>query len=167
MSSSLSDLRENGVFSFPQKQASILCDQEDLRVSIWNNRDFLYAQAISWKVSEDILGKTADNRDIGNYSNLMIDADADRKPTPHLDRSYSLNPWPHMPGLFYQVVIDEKSTTGLEDDSKGRGSICFVEISDSSPVRVDMRKGWSSRILGILLRRYQLRNGPILTRHSA
>ena len=137
MTPSRSDLSEHGIFVFPQQCASVLCDQDDLRLSVWNNRDFLYAQAILWEISEDVLGKTADNRDIGNYSSLMIDADADGQPTPQLDRSYSLNSWPHLHGLYYQIVTGERSTTGLKDDSGGRGSICYVETSDGRPVRVD------------------------------
>ena len=70
-------------------------------------------------------------------SDLLIDVDADGKRTPEMDRNYSLHPWPHLPGLYYQIVLSENSTTGLEDDSKGRGSIRYVETSDSQPVRVD------------------------------
>ena len=137
MSSSITDLYTNGAFAFPQERASVLCDQENLRLSVWNNHDYLFVQAVLWMISEDILGKAEDNRDIGNYSALLIDVDADGIRTPEVDRKYSLNPWPHLPGLYYQIVLSERSTTGLEDDSKGRGSIRYVETSDGQPVRVD------------------------------
>ena len=42
-----------------------------------------------------------------------------------------------MPGLYYQIVKSEKSTTGLEDDSGGRGCIRYAERADRPPVRVD------------------------------
>ena len=72
MSFTLADLETNGVYGFPQDQASVLCDNDSLRLSVWNNREYLFVQAILWKVSEHTLGKTEDNRDIGNYSNLEI-----------------------------------------------------------------------------------------------
>ena len=52
-------------------------------------------------------------------------------------RTYSLNPWPHLPGLNYTVFLRENATTGLKNDSRGRGCIRYVEIRDRQPVRVD------------------------------
>ena len=132
----LADLETNGVCGFPQDQASVLCDNDSLRLSVWNNREYLFVQAILWKVSEHTLGKTEDNRDIGNKSALVIAA-TNGKRSFGLDRSYSLNPWPHLPGLYYTIFLEENITTGLEEDSKGRGCIRYVEIRDSQPVRVD------------------------------
>ena len=138
MSFALVDLETNGVYGFPQGQASVLCDNDFLRLSVWNNREYLFVQAILWKVSEHTLGKTEDNRDIGNYSNLGIAVAAtEGKRSFGIDRRYSLNPWPHLPGLYYQVLLSENATTGLEKDSKGRGGIRYVETRDSQPVRVD------------------------------
>jgi len=71
MPSSLTDLRTDGTFAFPQEHAVVLYDQEDLRLSVWNNHDYLFVQAILWKVPENILGKTEDNRDIGNNSETV------------------------------------------------------------------------------------------------
>ena len=136
MSFTLVDLETNGVCGFPQDQASILCDNDFLRLSVWNNREYLFVQAILWKVSEHTLGKTEDNRDIGNKSKLEI-ASTNGKRSFELDRSYFLNPWPDLPGLYYHILLSENTTTGLEKDSKGRGCIRYIEISDSQPVRVD------------------------------
>ena len=72
MSFTLADFETNGVCGFPQDQASVLCDNDSLRLSVWNNREYLFVQAILWKVSEHNLGKTEDNRDIGNKSKLEI-----------------------------------------------------------------------------------------------
>ena len=101
MSFTLADLATNGVCGFPQDQASVLCDNDSLRLSVWNNREYLFVQAILWKVSEHTLGKTEDNRDIGNWSNLVIAAATDGKRSFGIDRSYALNPWPDLPGLYY------------------------------------------------------------------
>ena len=136
MSFVLADLETNGVCGFPQDQASVLCDNDSLRLSVWNNREYLFVQAILWKVSEHTLGKTEDNRDIGNHSKLEIAA-TNSKRSFELDRSYFLNPWPHLPGLYYHILLSENTTTGLEKDSKGRGGIRYIEISDRQPVRVD------------------------------
>ena len=138
MSFTLVDLETNGVCGFPQDQASVLCDNDSLRLSVWNNCEYLFVQAILWKVSEHTLGKTEDNRDIGNYSNLGIAVAAtEGKRSFGIDRRYSLNPWPHLPGLYYQVLLSENATTGLEKDSKGRGCIRYLETRDRQPVRVD------------------------------
>ena len=137
MSFTLADLKTNGVCGFPQDQASVLCDNDSLRLSVWNNREYLFVQAILWQVSEDTLGKTEDNRDIGNHSNLVIAAATDGKRSFGTDRRYSLNPWPHLPGLYYQIFLSGNATSGLEQDSKGRGGIRYVEIRDGQPVRVD------------------------------
>ncbi len=138
MSFTLDDLKANGICGFPQRKASVLCDNDSLRLSVWNNREYLFLQAILWKVSEDILGKTEDNRDIGNRSQLMIAVAAlDGKQSFGTDRRYSLNPWPHLPGLYYLVLLSHNTTTGLEQDSKGRGCIRYTEVRDHQPVRVD------------------------------
>lgn len=129
----LVELKTNGVCEFPQNQASVLCDNDSLRLSVWNNREYLFVQAILWKVSEHTLGKTEDDRDIGNWSNLVIAAATDG----NIGRSYSLNPWPDFPGLYYQILLSENTTSGLEKDSEGRGGIRYVEIRDRQPVRVD------------------------------
>ena len=93
------DLKTSGAFGFPQADALVLCDTEDLRVSAWNDDAYLFVQAVVWKDDNSEAGQTDDGRAIGDWSNLMIDADADGAVTPGLDRDYSLNPWPTMPGL--------------------------------------------------------------------
>jgi len=131
------DLRESGAYGFPQKQATVLCDSSELRVSAWNDRVHLYVQAILFGDGDDRKGETEDGREIGDRSTLLVDCDADLKATPKVDRDYTLNPWPSMPGLHYQVVIDENAHTGLTADSKGRGSIAYLPGADGTRVRVD------------------------------
>jgi len=134
---SLAQLRENGAFEFPQREAKILCDNSDLRISVWNNGEFLFAQAVLWKDNDSSLGKTEDKREIGDWSELMLDLNADAKATPNVDRNYMLNPWPNQGGLHYTICLGDGATTGIMSDSKGRGAIRYVECPDRKQVRVD------------------------------
>src|SRR5688572_15138128 len=114
------DLKRDGAFGFPQSNARVLCDNPDLRLSIWNNDEHLFVQAILWKDGDAALGKTEDNREIGDGSTLILDLDGDGKRGAGVDRDYALNPWPAMPGLYYQVVHGDRSSSGLNKDSQGR-----------------------------------------------
>lgn len=131
------DLKHDGAFGFPQKDAKVLCDAPELRVSAWNDAEHLYVQAVVFADGDDAPGETEDGRAIGDSSTLLIDADADGKATPEVDRNYTLNPWPSLPGLQYQIVFDDRGTSGLMSDSKGRGAISYVEAEPGHRVRVD------------------------------
>ena len=130
-------LRREGAFNFPQPQAQVLCDEPELRVSTWNDNSHLYVQAILWSDGDDALGESADGRPIGDWAVLCLDVDADGKATPQKDRDYTLNPWPSLPGLCYQVRLSEHSTTTLQRDSKGRGAIRYIDGGEGKRVRVD------------------------------
>jgi len=131
------DVRRDGAFGFPQQDAKVFCDQPGLRFSVWNNAEYFCAQAVLWNDDDPALGKTDDNREIGDWSNLLLDLDGDGKATRGVDRTYLLNPWPHMQGLHYQIVHSERGSSGLEKDSKGRGAIRHVTNSGGKQVRVD------------------------------
>jgi thiol-disulfide isomerase/thioredoxin len=135
--SSLSALRESGAFSFPQREAKVLCDRGGLRFSVWNNDEYLFAQAVLWEDGDASLGKTEDNREIGDWSVIELDLDANGKPTPNVNRDYLLNPWPGQEGLHYQIILGDRSSTSIQSDSKGRGAIRYVEVSEGKKVRVD------------------------------
>lgn len=115
----------------------MLCDQPALRFSVWNNDAYLFAQAVLWTDDNASVGKTPDNRTIGDWSVLMLTVNPDGKITPHVDRNYALNPWPGMEGLHYDVVINRGTTTGIQSDTKGRGAIRYIKISGGRLVRVD------------------------------
>jgi thiol-disulfide isomerase/thioredoxin len=83
------------------------------------------------------VGEAADGRPLGDWSSLTIDADGDGKATRDVDRIYSLNPWPQRPGLHYSVVFDDRGTSGLTADSKGRGAVSYVGTGEGKRVRVD------------------------------
>src|SRR5262249_45365060 len=112
-------------------------DEPQLRLSVWNNAEYLFAQAVLWTDDDSSLGKTDDNREIGDWSEIMLDLDADGQPTARVDRDYMLNPWPGSSGLHYQICLGKGSKTGIQDDSKGRGAIRYVTLSDGKRVRVD------------------------------
>lgn len=131
------ELRQKGYHGFPQAQSAVLCDTPDLRVSVCCDGQRLFVQAILWNDDDDSVGKSEDGREIGDWSQLVLDLDADQKNTPQVDRSYALNPWPSLPGLRYTVVVSENGTTGLLPDSLGRGAIEYVKDISGRRTRVD------------------------------
>jgi len=62
---SLAELRQNGAFEFPQAQATVLCKNPDLRFSVWNSQEYLFAQAVLWNDDDSSPAKTDDNRETG------------------------------------------------------------------------------------------------------
>ncbi|MFO0960436.1 MAG: TlpA disulfide reductase family protein [Isosphaeraceae bacterium] len=132
------DLKKQGLFGFPQAEAKVLCDTKDLRVSSWNDAAHLYVQAIVWGDGDDALGETSDGRPIGDSGSLIVDADADGQVMPKVDRTYTLNPWPKLPGLRYSVSLGGGASTALLADSEGRGSIHYQPPAvGKGNVRVD------------------------------
>ena len=123
-------------FGFPQAEAQILCDQEDLRVSVWTNANYLYVQAIVWADREDTVVETDDGRKSRDWSVLSLDVNADQISTTNVDRTYSLNPTLTSPGLHYDIVKG-RGTTVLQHDSAGRGAIRYLDAGRGSSVRVD------------------------------
>lgn len=131
------DLRREGAFGFPQSQSQVLCDTDDLRVSAWSNAEFLYVQAVVWKDTDESFVEVRGNR-VGDYSQLVLDVDADQKWTPFLDRTYSVANFSQVYGLTYQIATTtENRTTVVQRDTAGRGSVNFVSTSEGQKVRVD------------------------------
>jgi len=87
--SSVAELQANGAFGFPHKDAKAIYDQPLLRFSVWNNSDYLFAQAVLWTDDDASLGKTDDNRKIGDWSELLLDLDGNGKPTPNVRRTWT------------------------------------------------------------------------------
>jgi len=131
------DLRANGAFGFPQDKARVLADDEHMRLSAFTDAEHLYVQAIVWKDDSDAPGKTDDGRDIGDHSTLCVDVDANGEITANVDRTYSLNPWPTLPGLRYSIQLGGGASTGLQVDSEGSGAIRYVHDTAGKTVRVD------------------------------
>jgi cytochrome c biogenesis protein CcmG/thiol:disulfide interchange protein DsbE len=136
------DIIRDGAFAFPQKEAKVLCDTPDLKLSAWSDAEHLYVQAIIRGDGDATDGLTADGRKVGDNSNLIVDADANGATTANLDRSYTLNPWPSLPGLRYSTLLGGGASTGLQSDSKGRGAISYFALGGTGAdggrkVRVD------------------------------
>ncbi len=134
-------LREHGAFGFPQQEAWVLCDRPELRFSVWNNDQYLFAQAVLWTDGDSTSGTEADGKAACDYSSIDFDADADGRRTPKLDRSYYLDPLNHegkrQMGLWYTFPFSETTGSGLMDDSRGRGMIGYVGGAAEAKVRVD------------------------------
>jgi thiol-disulfide isomerase/thioredoxin len=129
-------LYRDGAFGFPQREATVLCDRPDLRLSVWSNTGYLYAQAIVWGDGDSTLGRTSDGKEIGDHSVLMLSLQAHGVATPEVDRNYMLNPWPAQPGLRY-VVQKSGGTSGIQGNTEGRGAIRYETLPTGQKVRVD------------------------------
>jgi hypothetical protein len=53
------NLREQGGFGMPQKEATVLCDTPELKVSVCNSVEYLMVQAIVWKDNNNAEGTTS------------------------------------------------------------------------------------------------------------
>jgi cytochrome c biogenesis protein CcmG/thiol:disulfide interchange protein DsbE len=130
----MATLRDRGAFGFPQRTAIVICNRPTLRFSVWNNDQYLFAQAILWTDDDFAVGTNQYSRITHDWSFLMLNVDPNGKVTPKLDREYVLNPGPL--GLHYAIELAIRSQTGLYDDSKGRGAIRYLTV-DGKLVRVD------------------------------
>lgn len=131
------DVKTEGAFAFPQEQARVLADTDDIRLSVYTDSAHIYVQAILWNDGNDELGESSDGRPIGDHSTLLIDADANGEETAHVDRKYSLNPWPTLPGLRYSILLGSGASTGLQVDSEGSGAIRYIRDTTGKTVRAD------------------------------
>jgi len=134
------ELTKSGLFGFPQEQAQVLCNTPELRLSVWNNAEYLYAQAILWNDNDSDFRPLGDGRVIGDHADLVIDANADEKLTKDVDRIYMLNPWSNFPGLNYAIAKGQDgkwATTGILRDTKGRGAVRYVLAPGGRKIRVD------------------------------
>ncbi|MFC1762182.1 TlpA family protein disulfide reductase [Planctomycetota bacterium] len=133
----IQQLRREGLYGFPQQQATALCDSEYLRFSVYSNDTHLFAQAMLWQDGDDSQGTSSRGEQIGDWSKLLLDLDGDSEPSPRIDRGYSLNPWPDRPGLYYQIQLSKRGTSRLMEDSAGRGCINYLNLPQQQPIRVD------------------------------
>lgn len=131
-----SDLREKGAFGFPQAAAQVLCDRPELRVSLYNDSVYLYVQAVVWGDGDASTGYSR-GKEIGDNGSVSLDLDGDMQYTPQVDRCYYVDPRTDSQGLFYTVRVSDRATTGLADDTAGKGAICYAEDDNRPMVRVD------------------------------
>lgn len=131
------DIVDHGYFHFPQHEATVMHNSSELRLSVWNNNTLLYVQAVLWNDYSKEIRINRYGRQLGDSSTLYIDTDASVSLTPRVDRCYSLDPWLSMNGLYYSILLGECSRTFLKDNSKGTGSICYVNLKEHKKVRID------------------------------
>ena len=125
---SLDELTKDGVFGFPQAEARMLCNRPALRLSVWNNEQYLLAQAVLWTVHDSSPVASADRWKAHHTSELWLDLDADGKMTAKVDRVYQLGPQPYLSGLYYQICMGRGARSGLKRDSQGWGAIRHLAI---------------------------------------
>lgn len=130
------DLKTAAAHGLDLSAGQRLCDSPQLRVHAWNDDDHLVVQAVAWQDDADALGETVDGRKIGDRGTLVLDVDGDGQRTPRVDRSYTLNPWPTIPGLRYTIPYERSASSHIKGDSTGRGCIRLMK-SGPDIVRVD------------------------------
>lgn len=129
-------LKEVGAMGFPQSEATVLRDDQELRVSIWNDDEHLYVQAVIWNDNQDggsVVGK--DGTNLHDHSSLILDFGPKPQGTPR-NRRYWLTAAPQMPGLRYAVSSDAAKTV-WKSDSKGAATMQYLDRGDGQSVRVD------------------------------
>ncbi|MCR9197834.1 MAG: TlpA family protein disulfide reductase [Planctomycetaceae bacterium] len=130
------DLKTAAAHGLSLSAGRTLCETSQLRVQAWHDDVHLVVQAVAWQDGDDGLGETVDGRKIGDRGTLVLDVDGDRKRTPRVDRSYTLNPWPTIPGLRYTIPYERNASSHIKGDSTGRGCI-RLQKSGTATVRVD------------------------------
>jgi hypothetical protein len=128
------ELRQKGAFGFPQRSARNLSGQIAARFSAWSNAEWLYIQVVVWADGDDAPTKTADGKERGDQTWLLLDLNADQAPDG--DRTYVLDPEPSKRGLYRRKKVADKQYD-MVADSKGRGGIRFVNADNGKKVRVD------------------------------
>lgn len=143
---STASLKTDGAVGFPQKDAEIIVDNKELKLSFVNSDDYLLIQAIVWQDNDDTNGLDEKGLAIGDRSSVTFLLGSNKKRTPHADRVYLINPWPDDLGLNYQILRDPvRSESGVElqafsvlqRNSLGKGQINHIRTSDGKIIRVD------------------------------
>lgn len=129
-------LDRDGAFGFPQKEAKVLCDTDELRFSVWNNGEHFLAQAILWHDSEATVGVRNGGHQSRDLSILHFDRGGELDPSPMADRKYNLESSLMMPALRYQARASN-GWTPAKDDSKARGAIRYETMPNGKKARVD------------------------------
>ena len=136
---SISTLKANGAVGFPQRDARVIFDSRELRFSVTNSSDYLYAQAIMWNDGDSSIGQEENGKEIGDFSALSFLVGSRDSPTPNVDRVYFLNPRPSYPGLYDSVILNSSGSVirTPKKASRGVGSIRYISTTAGVKVRVD------------------------------
>jgi serine/threonine protein kinase len=125
------DIMHDGAFAFPQLQAKVLCHEPGLRLSVWNDSQFLYVQAVVQLDDDDAPARPAGGDD-DDKAYLLLDVDSDMQVTEWHDRVYGL-----LPTLSYQTYVGKNELTTIRGDSKGRGAMRLLPDGKGGWIRVD------------------------------
>ena len=136
---SILDLQTNGAFGFPQKEAKVIFEDKQLRVSVTNSPKYLFIQVIVWNDGDSSSGQARDGTEVGDFSALMVHLGSGNLPSSMVDRVYFLNPRPGYPGLHVSTIVstNPRKITFPEKVSKGGGGIRYIETTQKARVRVD------------------------------
>ena len=150
----ISELKADGASGFPQRMARVLIDDENLKVSIINDSNYLAVQTILWKDNDAGSAIDSPGQEWGDYSSLLISTENGNKRAPNLDRSYTVNPRPRLVGLYYSVysgrkkfnqklpdgrtiTFEAEAQSPLKSDTKGRGRVEYLAVEGGRKIRVD------------------------------
>jgi hypothetical protein len=136
-SGAFAELRDHGAFGFPQEQARVLWNHPALRFSVWNNDQYLFAQAVLWMDGDSSTITNEAGYVLGDASELWLDLGADGKMTTKVDREYVLNVVPSWPGMYYRIPMGKGATSGQKPDTQGWGAIRYLDIAPGKRVRAD------------------------------
>lgn len=130
------DFKAQGAFAFPQEKAKVLCDNNDVRLSVWTDANVLYAQAVLWK-ADVVKGPT--EKELNKMPHfdagyLLLDLDNDGKITGNRDRFYVAE---LRQRLGYCDFFDKDSTSPITSLTQGRGGIYFLHGQENRAVRID------------------------------
>lgn len=130
------DVKARGLLDFPQAEATVLHDDDALRVSAWNDAKWVYAQTVLWGDNSNHVGPMGQYQRTRDTSTLYVESDGDLSVA---ERRYTLNGTPFVLGLRWQNWMpDHKIWSGLSGDGKEfRGAIRYARTPDGRRVRVD------------------------------
>lgn len=129
----LVELKKHGAFRFPQERAQVLCDDDELRVSLWNNHEYLYVQAIVWNDHEDVVDLAGGFTTTDNSILTLVGA-ADLSITPNVDRRYHLST---RLGFSHSILTGTSESFAGGTQTRGRGVIRYLDLGDGQHLRLD------------------------------
>jgi hypothetical protein len=121
----------DGAFAFPQLQSKVLWSERGSRLSVWNDSQFLYVQALLRLDDEIAPGRAAAGTD-SDAAYLVLDVDSDNRFTDWRDRVYGL-----VPTLSHQICVGKGEWSTVREDSKGRGGMRLLPDGAGGWLRVD------------------------------
>lgn len=128
---------EFGVDDSGKNIAAVLAKTLFIKLSVYNDSDFLYIQAIIYPDNEKEGETTLENGyRIVDSSIVHFDLNADGLKTPNVDKKFYIKPSGVSRGLYYQTILSERSSTRLFQLESGSVDITYEPINGRI-VRID------------------------------